>query len=321
MTAKAPMVEAVGLTKRFGKFTAVNRVDLSVPAGEIFGFLGANGAGKSTTIRMLCGLLTSTSGSAKVAGFDINTEPEKVKTRIGYMSQKFSLYTALSVKENLEFFGGMYGLTWNRLARRIPLVCGLTELSGLESRIVRDLPGGIRQRVALAASLLHEPDVLFLDEPTAGVDPSLRRKFWTIIDSLASEGTTVFVTTHYMDEVEHCHSAALMARGRIIDQGYLSDIRARAFPGKVLEIPVDNPAAAYRTLAGRPPSCEFSIHGSTIHLFPEPGRENFSAKEVAAVLESAGVTPGTVSAISPGMDDVFIHVVRRWEMAGANDEV
>jgi ABC-2 type transport system ATP-binding protein len=308
------MVEAAGLTKVFGTFTAVDHVDLRVSAGDIFGFLGANGAGKTTTIRMLCGLLTSSGGSGRVAGFDIDRESEQVKSVIGYMSQKFSLYTALTVRENLEFFGGMYRLSWDRIRQRIPQVAGLTGLEGFESRIVEDLPGGIRQRVALASALLHEPRVLFLDEPTAGVDPSLRRKFWSVIDGLASAGTTVFVTTHYMDEVEHCHSVALMARGRIVDQGSLADVRRRAFPGRVFEIAVDDPTAASNALAGKERVCDWSVHGATIHLFPSVQDESTAPGEMGKILSAAGVRHAAPAVIEPGMDDVFIRVIRSAEV-------
>jgi ABC-2 type transport system ATP-binding protein len=216
-TDKAVRVE--GLTRKFGEFTAVDHIDLSVDYGEIFGFLGANGAGKTTAIRMLCGLLLPTEGSGTVSGHDIMTEPERIKLSIGYMSQRFSLYPDLTGRENLNFYGAVYGLHGNRLKQRI---AELTDLLGLEKFITRltgSLPVGWRQRIALAAAILHDPRIIFLDEPTGGVDPVFRRRFWDILYDLAEQGTTLFVTTHYMDEAEFCRRISIMHRGRIVEVG------------------------------------------------------------------------------------------------------
>jgi len=210
------MVETRELTRTFGRFTAVDHIDISVRKGEIYGFLGANGAGKTTTIRMLCGLLRATSGTARVAGIDVIRRPEKVKPRIGYMSQKFSLYEDIGVRENLEFYGKVYGLSRRRLGERIDEVGRHTGVSDLMRRMVRDLPVGWRQRLALTAALLHDPGIIFLDEPTGGVDPVSRRTFWDLIYHLAHAGKTIFVTTHFMDEAEYCHRIAVMFKGRIL---------------------------------------------------------------------------------------------------------
>jgi len=219
LDSKRCAVEVDQLTRKFGDFTAVDAISLRVEYGEIFGFLGANGAGKTTAIRMLCGLLLPTSGTGRVAGFDVHRQPEMIKKSIGYMSQKFSLYPDLTGRENLEFYGAAYGLSRDRtrtrveaLSERLNLACFLNELSG-------DLPVGWRQRLALAASLLHQPKILFLDEPTGGVDPVFRRKFWGLLYELADEGVCIFVTTHYMDEAEYCGRVSIMHRGQIIEQG------------------------------------------------------------------------------------------------------
>jgi ABC-2 type transport system ATP-binding protein len=207
------------LTKRFGDFTAVDQVSLTVEKGEIFGFLGANGAGKTTVIRMLCGLLLPTSGKGRVSGFDIFEESEKIKKSIGYMSQKFSLYQDLTGEENLEFFGSVYQLSKRDLRQRIDLLTENLDLQEFIQRLAGSLPIGWRQRLALAAALLHSPQILFLDEPTAGVDPVFRRRFWEVLYRLAEEGTTIFVTTHYMDEAEFCHRISIMHLGKIIQVG------------------------------------------------------------------------------------------------------
>ncbi len=207
------------LTKRFGDFVAVDHVSLSVERGEIFGFLGPNGAGKSTTIRILCGLLTPTSGLARVAGFDVATEPEQVRANIGYMSQKFSLYDDMTVGENIDFFSGIYGVARDKRAARKQYALHMAGLEGREHAETRSLPAGLKQRLALGCAILHEPPILFLDEPTSGVDPIARRAFWDLIYELSAGGQTIFVTTHYMDEAEYCHRIALLYRGKIISLG------------------------------------------------------------------------------------------------------
>ena len=212
-------IEVSGLTKKFGDFVAVNSISFRVRKGEIFGFLGANGAGKSTTIRMLCGLLNPTAGGAIVGGFSVGTQPEKVKERIGYMSQKFSLYEDLTVVENIRFFGGIYGLRRSRVRTRLPWILEMAGLGGREHSLTRELAGGWKQRLALGCALLHEPEIVFLDEPTGGVDPVSRRRFWDLIYDLSVRGVTVFVTTHYLDEAEYCHRIMLMHAGEIIAGG------------------------------------------------------------------------------------------------------
>ena len=215
-TNGAAIVETRDLTKRFGQFTAVDNVTMTVHPGEIFGFLGANGAGKTTTIRILCGLLRATSGYARVAGVDVVRSPEAVKPRLGYMSQKFSLYEDIRVRDNLEFYGGVYGLPRRRIRERIDELGRRTGVGDLLTRTVRDLPVGWKQRLALTAAILHDPGIIFLDEPTGGVDPVSRRSFWELIYNLAHAGKTIFVTTHFMDEAEYCHRIAIMYRGRIL---------------------------------------------------------------------------------------------------------
>jgi len=218
-------VLAQGLTKRFGKFVAVDRVDLAVKPGEIFGFLGANGAGKTTTIRMLCGLLVPSEGDAWVDGLAVSHQADEVKRRIGYMSQRFSLYMDLTISENLEFYGGVYGLSAHDIAERGAQVAGQLGLSAFRDRLPADLPPGYRQRLALGCSVLHRPRILFLDEPTGGVDPLARRTFWDLIYNLSDEGATVFVTTHYMDEAEYCGRVTIMDQGRIVALGSPADLK------------------------------------------------------------------------------------------------
>ena len=232
------------LTRRFGDFVAVDRLTFDVGQGEIFGFLGSNGAGKSTAIRMLCGLLKPTSGSAAVGGIDVGRDPEGVKPRIGYMSQRFSLYERLTVDQNIRFFGGIYGLNRERLASRRRFVIEMAGLDGRESTRAADLAGGWRQRLALGCAILHEPPIVFLDEPTGGVDPLSRRHFWDLIDQLARSGVTVLVTTHYLDEAEHCHRLAIIHAGRLAAIGSPRGLK-RAFQNQ----------AGLETKAG-PPSLE-----------------------------------------------------------------
>ncbi len=224
MTAE-PVIEVAELTRNFGDFRAVDRVSFTVARGEVFGFLGANGAGKSTTIRMLCGLLAPSSGRGRVLTYDLLSESEQVKPHVGYMSQKFSLYPDLTVDENLDFFGGVYGLNGARLRERQRWAVAMAGLGGKERTITATLAGGFKQRLALGAALMHEPSLLFLDEPTAGVAPMARRSFWELIHALAVAGTTVFVTSHYMDEVEQCDRIALMNRGRVVALGTPGELK------------------------------------------------------------------------------------------------
>src|SRR6187402_3417139 len=241
-------IEVRGLTRKFGAFVAVNDVSFDVRAGEIFGFLGSNGAGKSTTIRMLCGLLKPTSGTALVGGIDVGRDPERVKRRIGYMSQRFSLYENLTVDENIRFFGGVYGLDRDRLAARREFVLEMAGLRGRESTLTRTLSGGWRQRLALGCAILHEPPIVFLDEPTGGVDPLSRRRFWRLIDQLSKAGVAVLVTTHYLDEAEHCHRIAIIQAGRLAALGTVEELKAIFRSRPILEVRATDAVEAMKAL-------------------------------------------------------------------------
>ncbi len=236
MTANGAAVEADGLVKTFGGFVAVDRVSFRVARGEIFGFLGPNGAGKSTVIRILCGLLRPTAGTAMVGGLDVAREPEAVRQTIGYMSQKFSLYDDLTVEENLDFFGGVYGVAKDRFGERRDFALSMAGLAGHRSTMTRLLAGGWKQRLALGCAILHEPPIMFLDEPTSGVDPIARRRFWDLIYQLSGEGRTVFVTTHYMDEAEYCHRLALMHKGRIVAMDTPASLKRAAGKASMEEV-------------------------------------------------------------------------------------
>jgi ABC-2 type transport system ATP-binding protein len=306
-----PAVTVRDLTRRFGTFLAVDHVSFDVEPGTIFGFLGSNGAGKSTTIRMLCGLLSPTSGSALVGGIDVVRDPEAVKRRIGYMSQKFSLYELLTVDENLTFFGGLYGLDDDRLARRKAFAIEMAGLHGRERSLTRDLAGGWRQRLALGCSILHEPPILFLDEPTGGVDPVSRREFWMLINSLAATGVTVFVTTHYLDEAEHCHRLALMHAGRIATMGTVSDLK-RAFSNRViLEVRTKAPMASLLALDGLPTVEKTSLFGTSLHVWMKPGERD--SAPLADRLAERGLSAESFQEVEPSLEDVFMDVVEREE--------
>src|SRR3954447_14254874 len=269
-------IDVKHLTRRFAEFVAVNDVSFEVRTGEIFGFLGSNGAGKSTTIRMLCGLLKPTSGTALVGGIDVASNPEGVKQRIGYMSQRFSLYELLTVDQNIRFFGGVYGLGAEQLERRRAFVIEMAGLRGREHSLARDLAGGWRQRLALGCAILHEPAILFLDEPTGGVDPLSRRQFWRLIDMLAASGVTVLVTTHYLDEAERCHRVALIHAGRIAAMGTTTEVK-RIFAGRpIVEVRSSRPVDAMRALDGMADVEKTSLFGTAVH----------------AVFRQAGAAPG-----------------------------
>jgi ABC-2 type transport system ATP-binding protein len=314
MAADAPVVTASELTRIFGEFVAVDRVSFEVGRGEIFGFLGSNGAGKTTTIRMLIGVLAPSGGRASVAGFDVATQGAEIKRHIGYMSQRFSLYGDLTVEENLRFWGSAYGLTGGRLADRLRWA---VQAAGLEERrraLVRDLPGGYRQRLALGGALLHSPPVLFLDEPTGGVDPEARRRFWDLIDELAEAGHTIFVTTHYMDEAERCHRVALMHAGRLLALDSPTALKGVFDDGSVVEITCRRPANALELLVDRPEVLDAALFGSRLHAtLARPGR----SEELATALSEAGHGPVEIVPIVPSLEDVFIHVIRQAETGEA----
>jgi ABC-2 type transport system ATP-binding protein len=299
------------LTRRFGQFVAVDDVSFEVRQGEIFGFLGANGAGKSTTIRMLCGLLRPTSGSAAVGGIDVTADPEGVKRRIGYMSQKFSLYEVLTVDQNIRFFGGVYGIEGERFEARRRFVLEMAGLTGREQTRTRDLAGGWRQRLALGCAILHEPPVVFLDEPTGGVDPVSRRQFWRLIDHLSHQGITVLVTTHYLDEAEHCHRIGVMNEGRLAALGTTRELKD-VFAGRaIVEVQAPSAVAAMRALDAMPEVEKTSLFGTAVHAVlrsagPDPQR-------LAERLAAAGVRPDSVVQVEPSLEDVFLDLVERDE--------
>jgi len=303
----APAIEARGLTRRFGAFTAVDGVTFEVAPGEIFGYLGANGAGKSTTIRMLNGLLAPTSGAARVAGHDVARAPAAVKASIGYMSQKFSLYLDLPVRENVAFFGGAYGLAGAALARRADEVLARAELRDVGDVTTGELPGGLRQRLALACAILHRPDVVFLDEPTAGVDPLARRGFWRIIRDLSRDGTTVFVTTHYLDEAEYCARIGLMADGKLVALDTPAGLKRTWVPEDVLVARGRGLREAAAALGGRPGVKNLVPFGAGLHLRVAPG--TLRPEDAARLLTAAGAADVTVEQAEPSLEDVFLAVV------------
>ncbi len=301
------MVSATDLTRVFGDFVAVDQVSFEVAPGEIFGFLGSNGAGKTTVIRMLCGLLSPTSGSGTVAGFDIATQAARIKTRIGYMSQKFSLYGDLTVDENLRFWAGTYRLWGRKFEERRDWAYEVTGLSSRRRAIVGDLPGGFRQRLALSCALLHQPSVVFLDEPTGGVDPEARRAFWDLIDDLGAEGVTVFVTTHHMDEAERCHRVALMHAGKLLALDTIPRLKTVFTPGSVLEVECRDAARALEQLEDLPGVLDVALFGSHLHAVVA-GPEK--AQAIEHRLESGGFAPVTVHPVEPSLEDVFIRAIR-----------
>jgi ABC-2 type transport system ATP-binding protein len=302
-------IAARGLTRRFGTFTAVDGVSFDVPRGEIFGYLGANGAGKSTTIRMLIGLLAPSAGEATVAGHDVARAPERVKASIGYMSQRFSLYLDLPVEENLLFFGGAYGMRGAALRARAAEVLRLTDLAGASSATTGALPGGIRQRLALACAILHRPAIVFLDEPTAGVDPVARRGFWRLIRGLAREGTTVFVTTHYLDEAEYCARIGLMVDGRLVALDTPAALKRAWVPGRVLAARGRGLAGAAAALRARHGVVAVEPFGAGLHV--RVASDGPSSSEVAAALAAAGAADVAVDEGEATLEDVFLAVAGR----------
>ena len=300
-------VTARELTRMFGSFVAVDKVSFTVRPGEIFGFLGPNGAGKTTTIKMLTGLLAPSSGAARVAGFDVAREPEAVKRRIGYMSQLFSLYADLTVGENIGFFSGLYQVPRGKRAARRDWVLEMAGLTGARDRLTGELPLGIKQRLALGCAVLHEPPILFLDEPTSGVDPLSRRRFWDLIHALTTHGTTVFVSTHYMEEAEYCHRLALMNRGRLIALDTPARLRA-GMRAPLFELVTDDSPRAVAALQGAPGVEEAAMYGRSVHL-TATDREQ-ARHDIPARLAAAGLALHAMREIAPSLEDVFVYQVR-----------
>ena len=301
-------VVAKELTKEFGDFTAVDHVSFDIRTGQIFGFLGPNGSGKTTTIRMLLGLLRPTDGGGTVLGFDIVKESEEIRKRIGYMSQQFSLYNDLTVSENLNFYGGTYGVSGKRLRERKEYILEMANLKGREREMTKNLSGGWKQRLALGTAIIHEPKMLFLDEPTAGVDPISRRAFWDLLYELSEEGTTIFVTTHYMDEAEHCQSLAFIHLGRIVARGTPQEIKETIMKGQVLEIDCSEPDVALGSLREASVFDEVALYGALIHVVGEDLDSHRPLIE--RLLQERDVQIRSMDIIAPSLEDVFISSIK-----------
>jgi ABC-2 type transport system ATP-binding protein len=303
-----PAVVTEGLTKRFGDFTAVDHVNLVVHAGELYGFLGPNGSGKTTTLRMLCGILEPTEGTGRVLGFDLRQEAERIKAAIGYMSQRFSLYDDLTGVENVTFYATVYGVPARERSARIEQMIRLADLVGREDVLAARLSGGYRQRLALACALVHAPRLVFLDEPTAGVDPVSRRTFWELIQRLADGGVTIVVTTHYMDEAEHCDRLGFIYQGKLIAQGTPDAIKREAFRKPVFQLATADPARAADLLADWAAAEEVVRYGK--HIRVVAATEDLTAEAVRAQLASAGIAVA-VERVEPSVEDLFVSFVDR----------
>jgi len=303
-------IEVNNLTKEFGKFIAVDNVNFNVKQGEIFGFLGANGAGKSTTIRMLIGILEPTSGDALVSGYSIKNQSDLVKKNIGYMSQKFSLYNDLTVVENIRFFAGIYGLDGKKYEERKKWVLKVANLENMENVMTSSLPGGIKQRLALGTAVIHEPKIVFLDEPTSGVDPISRRNFWDLINELSEGGTTILVTTHYLDEAEFCNDIILINAGKLIAQGNAKALKTNYIKNPILEIESDRVVDSLEILEKEKWVGETSIFGNYIHVILNDSTIN--EQHIYQLLqEKNGIAVKRVKKITPTLEDVFIHLIEK----------
>jgi len=302
-------VAVEALVKRFGSFTAVDQVSFAARKGEVFGFLGPNGSGKSTTIRILCGLLRPTAGRARVAGYDVATQPEEVRRHIGYMSQKFSLYNDLTVIENLRFYGGLYSVRGARLKQRVAWALRMAELEGREDVRTAALSGGWKQRLALGCAVLHRPPIVFLDEPTSGVDPLSRRRFWELIQQMAAEGVTVFVSTHYMDEAEYCNRLALLMRGRMIALGTPAELKLHAVQGDLMMLEAEPLQRAIQTLGALEQVRDAAVFGNGLHLVVHDAAE--AADPIRRALAAAGVRLTRLEVIRPSLEDAFVALTTR----------
>jgi ABC-2 type transport system ATP-binding protein len=310
-------VEIEDLVKRFGQFVAVDHVSMRVPQGEIFGFLGPNGAGKSTTIRMLCGLLTPTSGSANVNGLDVATQPEEIRRSIGYMSQKFSLYDDLTVEENIDFFSGIYGVPRARRTERKDYVLRMANIEEKRKALTRTLSGGWKQRLALGCAILHDPPILFLDEPTSGVDPIARSAFWELIRELSDSGHTVFVSTHYMDEAEYCHRLALMYRGKVIALGAPAELKRGLTEHTLFELDSADPLATMRALEGVPGVADVAVFGGGLHVTMTENDAIAGMARLRQKLNAEGIEVRRMDRIEPSMEDVFVAMIEAEERKAA----
>jgi ABC-2 type transport system ATP-binding protein len=303
------------LERRFGKFVAVDRISLEVAKGEIFGFLGPNGAGKSTTIRMLCGILAPSGGSGTVAGFDIRTQSEEIKSHIGYMSQKFSLYEDLTVEENVDFYSGIYRIAPEKKQARKEWAIRMAGLEEHRNARTGTLSGGWKQRLALGCAILHEPSIIFLDEPTSGVDPNSRRQFWDLIYDLAGQGVTVFVTTHYMDEAEYCDRVALIYHGRLIAEGTPQVLKTRLMREDVLEVVCERPQDAMEEIRGLEGVKEVALFGKNLHVVADNGEA--AARSLNDALPRKGFRVERTEKIVPSMEDVFVSLIEAQDHAAA----
>ncbi len=304
MLENQPAVIIEDLVKRFGSFLAVGGINLSVKKGEVFGFLGPNGAGKSTTIRMLCGLLRPTSGRAVVAGFDVARRPESVRQNIGYMSQKFSLYNDLKVIENIRLFAGLYSVPQSQLKERIAWTLKMSSLEGRENLITGTLPGGWKQRLALGCAFLHKPPIIFLDEPTSGVDPMARRQFWELIHQMAEQGVTVFVTTHYMEEAEYCNRLALIFRGKIVALGTPTEMKHSSMRGDLLLLECEPLGPALDALQLAPGVLDVAVFGNALHLVVEDAAA--AGAQLPGFLKEKNIQLKRIESIRPSLEDVFV---------------
>ena len=295
------------LTRRFQAFTAVDRISFTVARGEIFGFLGANGAGKSTAIRMMCGLLKPSSGTAIVDDVDVSRNPEEVKRRIGYMSQKFSLYQALTVAQNIRFFGALYGLDDRKIAERMRFVVEMAGLAGRENTRAKDLAGGWRQRLALGCAILHEPRIVFLDEPTGGVDPVSRRQFWRLIEAMSRDGVTILVTTHYLDEAEHCHRIAIVNAGKMAAMGTAVELKRIFRDRPILEIHSSRPVDVMRVLEEAAEVEKTTVFGTAVHAVMRT--PDVDVEQLTKTLAARGLDIGGVDRVMPSLEDVFLDVI------------
>ena len=308
-------VEIDDMVKKFGDFVAVDHVSLKIPKGEIFGFLGPNGAGKSTTIRMLCGLLRPTSGRGSVNGFDVASQPEEIRRSIGYMSQKFSLYDDLTVEENIDFFTGIYGVPQALRAERKNYVLEMANLAERRRAMTRTLSGGWKQRLALGCAILHDPPVLFLDEPTSGVDPIARGAFWHLIHDLAETGHTIFVSTHYMDEAEYCHRLALMYRGKVVALGTPAELKRGLTAHTLLNLEASEPLETMRALEGLEGVRDVAVFGGGLHVTVD--NVEAGSQKIRTALEAKGIVVRRLEEIEPSMEDVFVAMIETEERKAA----